>query len=118
MPGCSSCELAHVQCTQEESFNGNIHLICFICDYFLFHIQLVSDKSQERRLGMEILNALQRGDGKRAQWRLQRVGTKYGSAVVCVGCVGCVCVWCVWVWVCLCVNQSVCTICVSAYIHI
>ena len=83
--------LAPVECTWEWSFNGTIHLICFISDFFLFHIQLVSDKSQERRLGMEILNALQRGDGKRAQWRLQRVGAKYGSAVVCV----CVCGVCV-----------------------
>jgi X breakpoint 2-interacting protein len=39
--------------------------------------QLVSDKSQERRLGMEILNALQRGDGKRARWRYQSSSVKH-----------------------------------------
>ena len=41
------------------------------CEPFLSFpslLKLVSDKSQERRLGMSILNSLHRADGKRKTW--------------------------------------------------
>ncbi|XP_033636385.1 afadin- and alpha-actinin-binding protein B-like [Asterias rubens] len=39
--------------------------------------QLLTDKNQERRIGMDILNSLQRTDGKRATWKTGKTGTKH-----------------------------------------
>ncbi|XP_022087854.1 afadin- and alpha-actinin-binding protein A-like [Acanthaster planci] len=39
--------------------------------------QLLTDKNQERRIGMDILNSLQRADGKRATWKTGKTGTKH-----------------------------------------
>ena len=64
----SVCVCACVRACVRACVHARVCLSAFICNNAF--AQLVSDKSQERRLGMEMLNALQRGDGKRAQWRL------------------------------------------------
>ncbi|XP_063963129.1 afadin- and alpha-actinin-binding protein-like [Lytechinus pictus] len=38
--------------------------------------QLLVDKNQERRIGMDILNSLQRTDGKRGTWKTDKSGIK------------------------------------------
>ena len=49
-------------------FSTFCELIFFMCVCLYVCVQLVLDKSQERRLGMSMLNALQRSDGKRKTW--------------------------------------------------
>ncbi|XP_013415215.1 afadin- and alpha-actinin-binding protein B [Lingula anatina] len=39
--------------------------------------QLLTDRSQERRIGMEILNSLQRADGKRSTWKTKTSNNKH-----------------------------------------
>ncbi|XP_033127470.1 afadin- and alpha-actinin-binding protein A-like [Anneissia japonica] len=39
--------------------------------------QLLTDKNQERRIGMDILNSIQRSDGKRSKWKTGRTGEKH-----------------------------------------
>ncbi|XP_071485056.1 afadin- and alpha-actinin-binding protein A-like [Diadema antillarum] len=39
--------------------------------------QLLVDKNQERRIGMDILNSLQRTDGKRGTWKTDKSGIKH-----------------------------------------
>lgn len=54
----------------------------------LLSLQLVSDKSQERRLGLSVLNALQRADGKRRLWN--KPG-RWAAASRAGGCTCCIC---------------------------
>ena len=42
--------------------------------------KLLTDKSHEKRLGMEIINSIQRTDGKRKLWK---AGGKYVLAILC-----------------------------------
>ena len=37
-------------------------------NYFTLLLQLLNDKTKEKCLGMEIVNSIQRADGKRATW--------------------------------------------------
>ncbi|KAJ8040615.1 Afadin- and alpha-actinin-binding protein B [Holothuria leucospilota] len=39
--------------------------------------QLLTDKNQERRIGMDILNSIQRADGKRGTWKTGKSGLKH-----------------------------------------
>ncbi|XP_002736564.1 afadin- and alpha-actinin-binding protein A-like [Saccoglossus kowalevskii] len=39
--------------------------------------QLLTDKTQERRIGMDILNSLQRADGKRGKWKTAGQNSKH-----------------------------------------
>ena len=46
-----------------------------------FFFKLLTDKSHEKRLGMEIINSIQRTDGKRKLWK---AGGKYVLCQFCV----------------------------------